>query len=99
LRTLGRSACFHYDSSRTDLREDAMDFRAALDAIEGGSRVRREAWHNGRRWIARQEKDGFAAYVMALAQDDQTIERSEERMVGTECVSTWRSRWSQYPQK
>src|SRR3546814_2317446 len=51
-----------------------MDFRAALDAIEGGSRVRREAWHNGRRWIARQEKDGFAEYVMALAPDDQTIE-------------------------
>lgn len=51
-----------------------MNFREALDAIEAGSRVRREAWHDGRRWIARQEKDGFAEYVMALAQDDQVIE-------------------------
>src|SRR3546814_14098225 len=54
--------------------ETPMNFREALDAIEAGSRVRREAWHDGRRWIARQEKDGFAEYVMALAQDDQVIE-------------------------
>src|SRR3546814_15846872 len=61
--------------------ETPMNFREALDAIEAGSRVRREAWHDGRRWIARQEKDGF---------------RSEERRVGKECVSTCRSRWSPY---
>src|SRR3546814_12114880 len=54
--------------------ENRFDFRAALDAIEAGSRVRREAWHNGRRWIASQEKDGFAEYVMALAPEDQPIE-------------------------
>lgn len=51
-----------------------MNFREALDAIEAGSRVRRDAWHHGRRWIARQEKDGFAEYVMALTQDGQVIE-------------------------
>src|SRR3546814_11523270 len=28
---------------------------------------------------------------------DKLIERSEERRVGTECVSTCRSRWSPYP--
>src|SRR3546814_6619362 len=28
--------------------------------------------------------------------DDQQTERSEERRVGKECVSTCRSRWSQY---
>lgn len=51
-----------------------MNFREALDEIENGARVRRDSWHKGRRWIARQEKDGFAEYVMAHAQDDQTIE-------------------------
>lgn len=66
-----------------------MDFRAALDAIEGGSRVRREAWHNGRRWIARQEKDGFAEYVMALAQDDQTIEWPLAMGRADWCATDW----------
>src|SRR3546814_14364741 len=31
------------------------------------------------------------------AVDLYTIDRSEERSVGNECVSTCRSRWSQYP--
>src|SRR3546814_12863203 len=29
----------------------------------------------------------------------QSTERSEERRVGKECVSTWRSRWSPYHKK
>lgn len=66
-----------------------MDFRGALDAIEGGSRVRREAWHTGRRWIARQEKDGFAEYVMALAQDDQTIEWPLAMGRADWCATDW----------
>ena len=66
-----------------------MDFRAALDAIEAGSRVRREAWHNGRRWIVRQEKDGFAEYVMALAQDDQTIEWPLAMGRADWCATDW----------
>src|SRR3546814_15740240 len=35
--------------------------------------------------------DGVAAYLR--------LARSEERRVGTECVSTCRSRWSPYPSK
>ena len=50
-----------------------MDFREALDAIENGARVRRDGWHKGRRWIARQDKDGFAEYVMARAKDGRAI--------------------------
>ena len=51
-----------------------MTFREALDAIESGSRVRREAWHQGRLWIGRQEKDGFAEYVMCHVDGDRPIE-------------------------
>src|SRR3546814_17667483 len=32
--------------------------------------------------------------VETMTQIQQKIERSEERRVGKECVSTWRSRWS-----
>ena len=72
--TLGRSPCFAYDSALGRNWEQNMDFGEALNEIENGARVRRDSWHKGRRWIARQEKDGFAEYVMAHAQDDQTIE-------------------------
>lgn len=66
-----------------------MDFREALDAIEGGARVRRDAWHKGRRWIARQEKDGFAEYVMAHAHDDQTIEWPLAMGRADWCATDW----------
>src|SRR3546814_16933127 len=37
-------------------------------------------------------------YALAKAYDDvNELERSEERRVGKECVSTCRSRWSPYP--
>src|SRR3546814_5992762 len=39
-----------------------------------------------------QKADGFGAYKL----DDHLVMRSEERRVGTECVSTCRSRWSRY---
>ena len=66
-----------------------MNFREALDEIENGARVRREGWHKGRRWIARQEKDGFAEYVMALAQDDQTIEWPLAMGRADWCATDW----------
>src|SRR3546814_2825871 len=41
------------------------------------------------------------AFAIAVVQDSLpaigTAKRSEERRVGKECVSTCRSRWSQYP--
>ena len=66
-----------------------MNFREALDEIENGARVRREGWHKGRRWIARQEKDGFAEYVMAHAQDDQTIEWPLAMGRADWCATDW----------
>src|SRR3546814_12169192 len=38
-----------------------------------------------------------AAVERALDRDEGVRKRSEERRVGTECVSTCRSRWSPYP--
>src|SRR3546814_21059674 len=38
----------------------------------------------------------YATALFALARDARTIDRSEERRVGKECVSTCRSRWSPY---
>src|SRR3546814_15338724 len=35
----------------------------------------------------------------AIASRGGVLQRSEERRVGTECVSTCRSRWSPYPYK
>src|SRR3546814_20091569 len=42
--------------------------------------------------VGRQD-DGIAAYRRALAADPGPGERSEERRVGQECVSTCRTRW------
>ena len=66
-----------------------MDFREALDAIENGARVRRDGWHKGRRWIARQDKDGFAEYVMAHTQDDNTIEWPLAMGRADWCATDW----------
>lgn len=66
-----------------------MAFREALDAIENGARVRRDGWHKGRRWIARQDKDGFAEYVMAHTQDDQTIEWPLAMGRADWCATDW----------
>src|SRR3546814_19735281 len=62
------------------------------------------------RWLwrhARPEPKAARTYflargVPAAVLDDHrmaNIRRSEERRVGKECVSTWRSRWSPYPYK
>jgi hypothetical protein len=50
-----------------------MNFLEAVQAIEAGGFVRREGWHNGRQWVARQEKNGFSEYVMANAHVDEVI--------------------------
>src|SRR3546814_12332085 len=39
---------------------------------------------------------GAAVGIIALECSDDIVERSEERRVGKECVSTCRSRWSPY---
>src|SRR3546814_10726425 len=44
-------------------------------------------WHLGEAPKLQPQAQGF----------DESLARSEERRVGTECVSTCRSRWSQYP--
>src|SRR3546814_1272897 len=51
--------------------------------------------------IARRDLDGRDTYiqqleVLATVIDTPSTERSEERRVGKECVSTCRSRWSPY---
>jgi hypothetical protein len=66
-----------------------MNFRKALDAVESGSRVRRESWHNGRRWVARREKDGFAEYVMANANGDEIIEWPLAMARSDWCAQDW----------
>src|SRR3546814_12884311 len=40
--------------------------------------------------------NGFAGVLVVGRQDHRVLARSEERRVGKECVSTFRSRWSQY---
>src|SRR3546814_14738191 len=45
------------------------------------------------------EKEGYVDYVdlvEGVSMRESIDERSEERRVGTECVSTCRSRWSPY---
>src|SRR3546814_3312219 len=45
-----------------------------------------------------QEDEGLAPVVLGLLARDEAglLQRSEERRVGKECVSTFRSRWSPY---
>src|SRR3546814_10845438 len=58
---------------------------------------RRNPQHRGRRpaGIGRRRMDGAQADEQPGAYFDLQT-RSEERRVGKECVSTWRSRWSLY---
>src|SRR3546814_14545731 len=44
----------------------------------------------------RYQQSTFGAHFVEVAVDAATGERSEERRVGKECVSTCRSRWSPY---
>src|SRR3546814_19969384 len=68
--------------------EEAGAFERDIDPIGGMRQVR---------WLA------FGGHLDALDVDDQIIavrlDRSEERRVGKECVSTCRSRWSPYHSK
>src|SRR3546814_4308207 len=62
----------------------------SLDEVNGGL-------SQGRYFFMDVARDGIALYQ---AEDSDLAEpkpRSEERRVGTECVSTCRSRWSPYP--
>src|SRR3546814_6323528 len=53
--------------------------------------------------VQREVSDDLAPFQIEAAEVGQPLEaatpehrRSEERRVGKECVSTWRSRWSPY---
>src|SRR3546814_7928681 len=50
----------------------------------------------GRRTEQRTRANSGLLYIGGLGQEDHRIDRSEERRVGKECVSTCRSRWSPY---
>src|SRR3546814_19522367 len=60
----------------------------------------RQTWANGAEYDAAALKliglfaDNFEQFAEHV---DEAVRRSEARRVGTECVSTCRSRWSPYP--
>src|SRR3546814_16907079 len=49
--------------------------------------------------LARLERGGKAAVRAWISRQQQAAARSEARRVGTECVSTCRSRWTPYHSK
>src|SRR3546814_14743806 len=70
-------------------------------SLSGGQRGRRRrcryphrCWRSIVVWI-----DAFPPRSCRVARETRCIERSDERRVGTECVSTCRSRWSPYHYK
>ncbi|MGQ2933702.1 hypothetical protein [Sphingopyxis sp.] len=60
-----------------------------LNLDQPGIRRLGDGWRKGRRWIARQGKDGFAEYVMAHTQDDQTIEWALAMSRADWCATDW----------
>src|SRR3546814_15076181 len=92
----GRSAAEDYSQSfardRLDIRPDArvqyrrLDARLVSRETPSCDHSLRLSWMGG--WLF--EKAGKGASAV------QRQERSEERRVGKECVSTCRSRWSPY---
>src|SRR3546814_19385712 len=65
-------------------------------SVHGNAAPREWAWQ----WQA--NRDGFDAAGVTLAptaSHARALQRSEERRVGKECVSTCSSRWSTYPSK
>src|SRR3546814_15283448 len=85
------------DAVIVDLGEDDLLFQAhgiIATAVEAGRRHAAEiadARHGDRDQAVEEFIHAFAA------QGDLAADRSEERRVGNECVSTCSSRWSPYP--
>src|SRR3546814_2190741 len=68
-----------------------------LDAIKfkpGESKNIILQWHETRGALTSSEIEVVRRAMVAKAPDESTWDRSEERRVGKECVSTCRSRWS-----
>src|SRR3546814_15400300 len=80
----GRSA---RSAALADLRHEAVDIRLVVHIVHAGTHHRLEP--------AAREADA-AAGAGGGADVDALGDRSEERRVGKECVSTGRSRWSPY---
>src|SRR3546814_12149889 len=73
------------------------------EALANALREPTRSWVRGRCW-----QEGARAFATAaplpltqlrLSSIFDLAKRSEERRVGKECVSTCRSRWTQYPEK
>src|SRR3546814_11561145 len=78
----------YFDFDKADIRPDAaleLDKIAAFLNSDPSTRIELSAHADSR---------GTQAYNMKLTQ--RRADRSEERRVGKECVSTCRSRWSPY---
>src|SRR3546814_15383814 len=63
-------------------------------AIQDAYATGRGAFRVRSRW--HKEDEGRGTWVAAITEIPYQVQRSEERRVGKECVSTWRSRWSTY---
>src|SRR3546814_11959507 len=88
--TLFRS---HPDAGKTTLTEKLLLFAGAIQ-IAGSVKARKASRHASSDWMEIEKQRGIsvASSVMQMEYRD----RSEERRVGKECVSTCRSRWSPY---
>src|SRR3546814_14354600 len=79
------------------IMDEAEQFALGLGDERMDRLVGVEETHPGRGGDVGGKRGGAAAaveFIIALPQ-----RRSEERRVGKECVSTWRSRWSPYHSK
>src|SRR3546814_12499277 len=97
------------DVSSSDLRRKIADalrtiarpLAAVILAVPGAGRAQLAAREFGAdRAVEREAFVHPSRYVTAAGRAAQAaVGRSEERRVGKECVSTCRSRWSEYQQK
>src|SRR3546814_4675968 len=80
----------------SDVCSSDLAYRAALDTIAANERTFLSAEDHDAFFAALDEPPEPSADLRdALERHGRTV-RSEERRVGKECVSTCRSRWSQY---
>src|SRR3546814_10073159 len=86
------------DVCSSDLRGQDIVAGAVEDAVDAGDLVRGRALAHALddRDAARDRRFIFERHARLFRQPGE-VQRSEERRVGKECVSTCRSRWSPYP--
>src|SRR3546814_2372343 len=82
------------DVCSSDLQRGSARF-GLQHAVQSGQRNGTERQHQQRK-RRRQEVAEEALFVRKMAAEGHAAQRSEERRVGKECVSTCRSRWSPY---